>query len=134
MPFQILPCTPADGITIANLQVPSTPSRFQLLQIGTASLTAMRQSLQQGFPQAITRNLAMKTPTDAFLKVITDDGKMITWARWELPLPEDQKEHGSGGISMKMPRGMNRAFIMRATNALVEMREQVLGGRRCYGG
>lgn len=132
MRFQVAPCVPADGVTAGALQAPSPPSHFLTLQLGRCSIETMRESLSYGYPYAIANALDCKPPTEAYLKVTNDNGEMIAWALWELPV--ENKQHGSGGLKMQAPRGMNQTFLGEVCRMWERMRERVLKGRKCFGG
>lgn len=138
MSLRVTLCIPSDGPTVASLQT-STVTRTLQLEIGTATMEALRNWLADQYPHLISHALAAGDDAKkVYLKVVaqhandnTEEGEMISFAVWELP-DDDMAPKDSGGIRARPPPGINRAFQRMICNELENMRNRVVNGRKCF--
>lgn len=111
---------------MAHLET-ATISKRLLIQLGSATLKAMREHLSHYYPLIMEHDIAA-SPREAFLKVVDVEG-MIAYAAWELPY------EGLAPPRVGVPPlwGMNMGFVISLKRAETKMRDRVLKGRKAFG-
>ncbi|KAH8883229.1 acyl-CoA N-acyltransferase [Thozetella sp. PMI_491] len=132
MTYQIAKATPEDAEGIAEVFVQTGDSEFLRLQIGTADIQEVIQSMADGVKRSFQ--------SDGQLTIVAREegtGKVLSFAQWTLPndepdkTPEEIEKEVERRLQYIKP-GMNQDFIVEIWKKMWDLRTRALKGRRNY--
>ena len=118
---------------------PSPPSLHltNKIRFGSAAIDGVRESFSSSYT-AVLAQIQRGGCENVYLKVVDRDpndgsgtGTMIAWADWMLSEDESAPK-SNGALPVRLPPGINGRFCGMACDAIEDLRNEVLRGKKCY--